>query len=100
MIWESLGVLPAPAPSPTPTPEGAALKAQVKLRFGNPQEEDPDPGSSSAQEEPEPQTEEWIQGDYDSSCYPEAWDVESSSFCLAYGEPDLYGTGKPGVDVD
>ena len=100
MIWESLGVLPAPAPSPTPTPEGAALKAQVKLRFGNPQEEYPDPGSSSAQEEPEPQTEEWIQGDYDSSCYPEAWDVESSSFCLAYGEPDLYGTGKPGVDVD
>ena len=88
MIWESLGVLPAPAPSPTPTPEGAALKAQVKLRFGDPQEE------------PEPQTEEWIQGDYDSSCYPEAWDVESSSFCLAYGEPDLYGTGKPGVDVD
>ena len=93
MIWESLGVLPAPAPSPTPTPEGAAQ---------NPQEE-PEPGSSSAQEEPEPQTEEteeWIQGDYDSSCYPEAWDVESSSFCLAYGEPDLYGTGKPGVDVD
>ena len=96
MIWESLGVLPAPAPSPTPTPEGAALKAQVKLRFGNPQEE-PDPGSSSAQEQPEPQTEEW--DPYD-NCFPEAWDVESSSFCLAYGEPDLYGTGKPGVDVD
>ena len=75
----------------------------MKLRFGNPQEEDPDPGSSSAQEEPEPQTEqtvEWSQGAYDSSCYPEAWDVESSSFCLAYGQPDLYGTGKPGVDVD
>ena len=89
MIWESLGVLPAPAPSPTPAPEGAALKAQVKLRFGNPQEE-PDPGSSS---------EEWIQGDYHQD-FPECWDVESSSFCLAYGEPDLYGTGKPGVDVD
>ena len=97
MIWESLGVLPAPAPSPTPTPEGAALKAQVKLRFGNPQEEDPDPGSSSAQEEPEPQTGEW--DPYD-NCFPESWDAESSALELAYGEPDLYGTGKPGVDVD